>query len=87
MSPPGITRDNATLQGSLFFTTAAWLQLLEASNGDVADIVDAERDHRPAWRWFAWKPHNAGWLASLIQFAGTLLFNLNTGDAMLSRLD
>ncbi len=73
--------------GSLFFTTAAWLQLLEASNGDVADIVNAEGDHRPTWRWFAWKPHNAGWLASLIQFAGTLLFNLNTGDAMLTGLD
>jgi hypothetical protein len=34
----------------------------------------------------AWKPHNAGYSASFIQFAGTLLFNANTGDAMLAQL-
>ena len=41
--------------------------------------------HR-SWRWFAWKPHNAGYSASLIQFLGTLLFNFNTADAMISGL-
>jgi hypothetical protein len=72
--------------GSLFFTTAAGLQALEAINGDVADIgQSAGADHRN-WRWFAWKPHNAGYSAGLIQFVGTLLFNLNTGDALLSQL-
>jgi hypothetical protein len=72
--------------GSLFFTTAAGLQALEAINGDVADIgQSAAADHRN-WRWFAWKPHNAGYSAGLIQFVGTLLFNLNTGDALLSQL-
>jgi hypothetical protein len=72
--------------GSMFFTTAAWLQVLEAVNGDVADLAVAEDHPLIGWRWFAWKPHNAGYLASLIQFAGTLLFNLNTGDAMLTGL-
>ena len=38
------------------------------------------------WRWFAWRPRNAGYLASLIQFIGTLLFNFNTADAMISGL-
>ena len=72
--------------GSVFFTTAAGLQVLEAINGDVADIGASNgTDHR-SWRWFAWKPHNAGYSAGLIQFVGTLLFNLNTGDAMLSQL-
>jgi hypothetical protein len=70
--------------GSLFFTAAAWLQLLEAINGDVADIGTSAGRHHRSWRWFAWKPHNAGYSASLIQFVGTVLFNLNTGDAMIS---
>jgi hypothetical protein len=72
--------------GSFFFTAAAGLQLQEAINGDVADLGRDGADHRPAWRWFAWKPHNAGYLASLIQFIGTLLFNVNTGDALLTGL-
>jgi hypothetical protein len=72
--------------GSLFFTTAAGLQLLEAINGDVADIAASGSTAHRSWRWFAWKPHNAGYSASLIQFVGTLLFNLNTGDALLSQL-
>ena len=60
-------------------------KLLEAINGDVADLDPA--GERPPWRWFAWKPHNAGYLSSLLQFVGTLLFNLNTGDALLAGLD
>ncbi len=73
--------------GSLFFTAAAGLQLLESINGDVADLGSADDHGRRTWRWFAWKPRNAGYLASLIQFLGTLLFNLNTGDALLGGLD
>jgi hypothetical protein len=72
--------------GSLFFTNAAWLQLLEAINGDVTDIGTATGTHHRSWRWVAWKPHNAGYSASLIQFVGTLLFNFNTADAMISKL-
>ena len=67
--------------GSLFFTTAAWLQLVESVNGDVTELM-----RKPRWRWFAWKPHNAGYMASLIQFAGTLLFNFNTADSMIESL-
>lgn len=72
--------------GSIFFTAAAALQLEEAINGDVADIITSAGTGRPRWRWLAWKPHNAGYSASFIQFVGTLLFNANTGDAMFSRL-
>jgi hypothetical protein len=72
--------------GSIFFTTAAGLQVLEAINGDVADIGASNGTDIRNWRWFAWKPHNAGYSASLIQFVGTLLFNFNTGDALLSQL-
>ncbi|WP_147431209.1 hypothetical protein [Thiocapsa rosea] len=72
--------------GSLFFTAAAGLQLLEAINGDIADLGTGPSGQRRAWRWWAWKPRNAGYLSSLIQFAGTLLFNLNTGNALLRGL-
>jgi len=72
--------------GSIFFTAAAALQLEEAINGDVADIIASAGKGRPRWRWLAWKPRNAGFSASSIQFLGTLLFNLNTGDAMLLQL-
>jgi hypothetical protein len=72
--------------GSIFFTVAAGLQLEEAINGDVADIAAPAGRDRPRWRCFAWKPRNAGYSAGLIQFVGTLLFNANTGDAMLSQL-
>jgi hypothetical protein len=88
---PAVLADSGVINavfftGSLFFTGAAGLQLLEAINGDVADIDTAAGTRHQNWRWFAWKPRNAGYSASLIQFVGTLLFNLNTADSMLSAL-
>ena len=85
---PPVFKDSSIINtvffvGSLFFTSAAWLQLLESINGDVADIGTPGR----SWRWFAWKPHNAGYSASLIQLVGTVLFNFNTADAMIAGLD
>ena len=68
--------------GSLFFTAAAALQLLEAQNGDLNEL--GGEPHR--WRWLAWRPTNAGYLASLIQLVGTLLFNANTADALIDGL-
>jgi hypothetical protein len=70
--------------GAIFFTSAAWLQWLEALNGDVAEALgDGERRR---WRWFGWRPRNLGYLASAIQLVGTVLFNFNTVDAMLAGL-
>lgn len=83
---PGFTDSNVInmvfFVGSLFFTGAAGLQLLEAINGDVAGIGTPAQ----TWRWFAWKPNSAGYSASLIQFVGTVLFNFNTADAMITGL-
>jgi len=70
--------------GSLFFTTAAYLQLLEAANGDVAEALGVRSS---AWRWLGWRPHNLGWLASAAQLVGTITFNFNTADAMITGLD
>lgn len=69
--------------GSLFFTTAAWLQWLQALNNDVSEAFG----ERPGtWRWFGWLPHNLGYLASAAQLVGTLLFNVSTADAALPDL-
>jgi hypothetical protein len=70
--------------GSLFFTSAAWLQLMEAANGDVAE---AGHPGPRRWRWIGWQPRNLGWLASVVQLVGTVLFNFNTADAAITGLD
>lgn len=70
--------------GSLFFTSAAWLQWLEALNGDVAWAFGDEAPR--VWRWFGWCPHNLGYLASAVQLVGTIMFNFNTADAMIAGL-
>jgi hypothetical protein len=69
--------------GSIFFTAAACLQLLESINNDVTRLAEGRRE---TWRWIGWRPKNLGYLASLTQFVGTLLFNANTYDAMLTGL-
>ena len=69
--------------GSLLFSGAAYLQLLEVANGDVVEAVDSRT---AGWRWLGWKPRNLGWLASAVQLAGTLCFNADTANALRSGL-
>lgn len=60
--------------GSLFFTTAAYLSLVQVI--------------RPVGhRWFGWEPAVMGYWAALIQCAGTLEFNVTTFAGTLSGLD
>jgi hypothetical protein len=72
--------DRVFVVGAVFFTSAAWLQWLEALNGDVAEALVDGAPRR--WRWFGWRPRNLGYLASAIQLAGTVLFNFDTVDAL-----
>lgn len=73
---------NATyFAGSIPFTTAAYLQLFQAAN---AGEFGEGRPLRT--KLFAWRPHDAGWLSCLLQFIGTVLFNFNTFDGMLTGL-
>lgn len=62
--------------GSLFFTSAAFLQYREAV--DALPAAGAALRHS-VW---VWAPRNLPWLASAIQLAGTLWFNWSTGNAM-----
>lgn len=60
--------------GSLFFTTAAGLQLHEAINVERGPEQGSARSRR-LW---SWEPDRIDWLAAAIQFAGTLCFNVST---------
>ena len=63
----GVATDGVTFfVGSIFFTTAAYLQVRESCDGRV----------------FGWHPHRAEWVAAVVQFAGTLFFNASTFHAM-----
>jgi hypothetical protein len=52
--------------GSLFFTTAGYLQYRESGDG----------------RAFCWHPRRAEWVAATVQLAGTLCFNASTFHAL-----
>lgn len=67
--------------GSIPFTIAAWLQLFQAANARF------EANDQGRIVWFGWYPTEIGWLSCALQFVGTVLFNLNTFDAMSSSLD
>lgn len=70
--------------GSIPFTTAAYLQLLQAQN--AGNFLPQARRKSRRIVWFAWNPHEIGWLSCAWQFLGTILFNVNTFDAMLPGL-
>jgi hypothetical protein len=61
--------------GSLFFTSAGYLQYVQAiSAGGVNELV--------VRRWFGASPRGVGWWAAAIQLLGTLFFNVTTFEAM-----
>ncbi len=65
--------------GSIPFTTAAYLQLYQAANTSHFGTSGLEKTKVHI---LGWKPKNIGWLSSILQFCGTLLFNLNTFEAI-----
>jgi hypothetical protein len=71
--------------GSIPFTIAAYLQLFQAANAGeflANHLRSGQRLHV-----FGWRPGDIGWLSCALQFVGTILFNINTFDAMLPSLD
>lgn len=71
--------------GSIPFTGAAFLQLLQAAN--AREFIPGGESPPQHGVIFAWRPADMGWLACALQFAGTLLFNINTWDGMKAGLD
>ncbi len=76
----GTNADNLTyFIGSIFFTTAAFLQYHEAATTQTALL---ERRRRGLRAVFSLQHRRIDWLASLIQFVGTLWFNRTTFSAL-----
>lgn len=71
--------------GSIPFTTAAYLQLYQAAN--AREFLPAGDSEPRRTVLFGWQPHKIGWLSCALQFVGTVLFNVNTFDAMIPGLD
>ena len=72
--------------GSIFFTSAAYLQFLGAVNADRIAAIAHRTPPTSPLRWFAYRPGEIGWLAAFVQFVGTVLFNVNTFDVLLPGL-
>jgi hypothetical protein len=70
--------------GSIFFTSAAFLQLHEAINAQSGPDHLTRKAFR---RWWSWEPTRIDWVASAVQFVGTLFFNVNTFAGMNDALD
>lgn len=71
--------------GSIPFTATAYLQLFQAANAD--ERPDAPPNSNCRRFVIGWQPDNIGWLSTLLQFIGTVLFNLKTFDALTPSLD
>ena len=65
--------------GSVFFTLAAYLQLFQSAN---AGMVSTSTDAPKLRSILGWRPIDPGWLSSSTQFAGTILFNASTYNAI-----
>ena len=66
--------------GSLFFTTAGYLQYVQTINVGVDLGDEANGDGR--FRLLAWQPRRIDWWAASVQSVGTLLFNVSTFSAL-----
>ncbi len=62
--------------GSLFFTAAGFLTYREAVDASTQAPGTARR------RFFVFQPRRIDWLATAVQLAGTLFFNVSTGNAV-----
>lgn len=69
--------------GSVFFTTAGYLQFVQAINAPE----DAAGERREGRRWFAWQPQRNDWWACGVQSIGTVFFNISTFAATRATLD
>lgn len=75
--------DNITFFiGSLFFTSAAFLQYLDTVNAPH-HIFDSVKEK---FRLITWEPKRIDWWVTVVQFVGTIFFNISTANAIRSNL-
>jgi len=61
--------------GSIFFTTAAFLQYIETVNiRRIPKTMNIEEEIKL----FTWEPRRIDWVASIVQLIGTIFFNFST---------
>lgn len=81
--------------GSVCFTIASYLALMEVNNAsldgeirnDVTVVVDfllgrRDRTHLQRIAWLTWQPHRLDWWAASVQMVGALIFNVNCYNGM-----
>lgn len=68
--------------GAVFFTSASFCQLLQAQTPAMTAADELSQHRRTPVRWWAWLPHDRGWMAAATQFPGTLCFNVSTIAAL-----
>jgi hypothetical protein len=83
----GMSVDWIFFIGSIFFTSAAFCQLLESINAGDSEGLFTEEKLPDTFQWAAWHPQRIGYMASLVQLIGTVMFNFNTGNAFFSDLN
>ncbi|MGV8144488.1 MAG: hypothetical protein ACP5OJ_07755 [Methanothermobacter sp.] len=64
--------------GSIFFTSASFLQYVETSAAPKS--LDTKIDEKI--KYLIWEPKRIDWWSTLIQFVGTLFFNVSTFAAL-----
>jgi len=68
--------------GSLFFTSASFLQLMQAQSPPMTEVERARENQPEPLTWWRPRPRDRSWLAAITQFPGTLFFNLSTAAAL-----
>lgn len=73
------------LLGGLFFSTGGY--------GSVLQAINPQQERRPeatgrsgGWRWWAYEPMRAEWLAAFVLFVGTLVFGVSLISAFIEGL-
>jgi hypothetical protein len=64
--------------GSIFFTSASYLQLVQAQSPGMTEVDEGRQHTRARALPWAWRPGDRNWLAAATQFPGTLFFNIST---------
>lgn len=72
--------------GSIFFTSAAYLQFFESINVERSPEPGFSNSKHHRFRFMAWEPERIDWWSTSTQLLGTVLFNFNTFDALLRGL-
>jgi hypothetical protein len=64
--------------GSIFFTSASFLQLLQSQSPETTEVDERAQHERAEVRLLGWRLRDLNWWAAASQFPGTVFFNVST---------